>query len=255
MPSRKQKPKNVDSRGHFFGGVQAVKESLRAKHVRVKKILCTSSAIKRGELKELKKLAESMHVPMTSASPAELDRLLNGINHQGVACFIDQLPQVSFEELCQAHHNLLALDRVQDPHNLGAIIRSANGAGIGGILCPKDRSVGLTATAIKTSAGAALHTPVTYVTNLARALDELKENGFQVIVMQAPDSMNTGTQLTMLKEKLHSPWVLVVGNEATGVRSMLVKRADYVTYLPMQGAVESLNVSTATAVALFTLSC
>lgn len=141
---------------------------------------------------------------------------------------------------------VLILDCVQDPHNLGACLRSANGAGVDAVIIPKDRAVAVTDTAISVSCGGATHTPIFRVTNLARTMDLLKDHGLRI----AGTSDHQGTQ-NLYEADLSGPLALVMGSEAKGMRQLTMKNCDLLLSIPMAGFVECLNVSVATGVCLF----
>lgn len=141
---------------------------------------------------------------------------------------------------------VLVLDCVQDPHNLGACLRSANGAGVDAVIIPKDRAVAVTDTAMSVSCGGAMHTPIFRVTNLARTMEVLKDHGVRI----AGTSDHQGTQ-NLYEADLSGPLALVVGSEAKGMRQLTMKHCDLLLSIPMAGFVECLNVSVATGVCLF----
>lgn len=140
---------------------------------------------------------------------------------------------------------LLILDQVQDPHNLGACLRSANAAGVDAVIAPRDRSVGLTDAVRSVACGAAEHTPYVQVTNLARLLDQLKERGIWLV-----GTADRATQ-TLYEIDLTGNLALVMGSEGSGIRRLTSEKCDFLARLPMAGKVESLNVSVATGVCLF----
>jgi len=141
---------------------------------------------------------------------------------------------------------ILILDCVQDPHNLGACLRSANGAGVDAVILPKDRAAPVTDTAIAISCGGASHTPIFRVTNLVRCMEQLKERGIWI----AGTSDHQGTQ-NLYETDLTGPLALVMGSEAKGMRRLTTENCDYLLSIPMAGFVECLNVSVATGVSLF----
>ncbi len=141
---------------------------------------------------------------------------------------------------------ILILDCIQDPHNLGACLRSANGAGVDAVIMPKDRAVPVTQTSISVSCGGATHTPIFRVTNLSRTMDLLKEHGIRI----AGTSDHQGTQ-NLYEADLSGPMALVMGSEAKGMRQLTMKNCDFLLKIPMAGFVECLNVSVATGVCLF----
>ena len=141
---------------------------------------------------------------------------------------------------------VLILDCLQDPHNLGACLRSANGAGVTAVIIPKDRAVAVTQTAMSVSCGGAMHTPIFRVTNLARSMEVLKDHGLRI----AGTSDHKGTQ-NLYEADLSGPLALVMGSEAKGMRELTLKKCDLLLSIPMAGFVECLNVSVATGVCLF----
>ena len=141
---------------------------------------------------------------------------------------------------------VLILDCLQDPHNLGACLRSANGAGVTAVIIPKDRAVAVTQTAMSVSCGGAMHTPIFRVTNLARTMEVLKDHGLRI----AGTSDHKGTQ-NLYEADLSGPLALVMGSEAKGMRELTLKKCDLLLSIPMAGFVECLNVSVATGVCLF----
>ena len=141
---------------------------------------------------------------------------------------------------------ILILDCIQDPHNLGACLRSANGAGVTAVIIPKDRAVSVTDTVSSVSCGGATHTPIFRVTNLARTMDVLKVHGVRI----AGTSDHKGTQ-NLYEADLSGPLALVMGSEAKGMRRLTLEHCDLLLSIPMAGFVECLNVSVATGVCLF----
>lgn len=144
---------------------------------------------------------------------------------------------------------VLILDCVQDPHNLGACLRSANGAGVDAVIIPKDKTAPVTETAISISCGGATHTPIFRVTNLARTMDALKELGIWI----AGTSDHKGTR-NLYETDLTGPLALVMGSEGKGMRRLTQDKCDYLLSIPMAGFVECLNVSVATGVSLFEIA-
>jgi 23S rRNA (guanosine2251-2'-O)-methyltransferase len=236
--------------------VRPVAEALANPQVRIEKIYASDAARNRGELKDLWHAASHRGITVQPSDSQHLQQLTAGLGdhcvHQGLVAKLANLPNTSIADLVERVPlaNLLALDCVQDPMNLGAALRCANACGIGALICPRDRTASLSAIAIKASAGAAAHTPVVYVTNLARTLTELKEYGYLVIALSASTASAT---LQLNKLKVVQPWVLVAGSEQQGIRRLVGEMADVTASIPMFGEVESLNVATACAVALYTL--
>jgi len=183
----------------------------------------------------------------------ELDRLLPGVRHQGVIATLAPQSTERFREQDLAAFLaglamppfLLVLDGVQDPHNLGACLRTADAAGVQAVIVPRDRAAGITAVVRKVACGAAETVPVFTVTNLARTLRELKEAG--VWIYGASDNADR----TLYDTDLRGPLALVLGGEGKGLRRLTRELCDFVVAIPMAGRVESLNVSVAAGVLLF----
>ena len=179
-------------------------------------------------------------------SDGELTRLAGSPEHQGVVAEVDPFPYVDPASLLASPQSLLvALDQVQDPHNLGAVCRSAEAAGATGVVVPRRRAATVTAAACKASAGALEHLPVARVTNLAEWLREAKEAGAWVYGAQA------GAQTPYAQADLTGKLVLVLGSEGRGLRRLVAERCDLVVSIPLAGRVASLNVAAAAAVLLF----
>jgi 23S rRNA (guanosine2251-2'-O)-methyltransferase len=181
-----------------------------------------------------------------------LDRRSQGQRHQGVLGEGGPFAYVAFEEVAaslRAKGNaalLLALDGVTDPHNLGAILRSAAGAAVDGVLLPERRSAAVNDTVVRSSAGTAGRVPVCRVVNLGRALDDLKEAGAWVYGLAAGEGSRS-----YLEEPFDRPTVLVLGAEGEGLHLKIRERCDGLLHIPMPGGIESLNVSAAAAITLF----
>ena len=204
-----------------------------------------------GELAAIVAMAAAVKLPVQYASRAALDKISAGGAHQGVAIKrrTSAVPVNDFSSLLDALTAsvplLLVLDGIQDPHNLGACLRTANAAGVDAVIIPADRSVGVTATVRKIASGAAEHTPVITVTNLARTLTQLQERGVWCFgLSEAAASELYTTDLTV-------PLALVLGAEGKGLRQNTRQHCDKLVSIPMYGQVESLNVSVAAAVCLY----
>lgn len=181
------------------------------------------------------------------AREGELERLVDrDARHQGVAAIVREYHYADLEDIVRdAPDPILLVDGVTDPRNLGALLRSADGAGIGAVVLARDRTVGVTPAAVKSSAGAWVHLRIARCGNVARTLQMLKQAGYWIIAL-APAGEISIYELDT-KRKL----VIVVGSEGEGIRPIVRKAADFVVSIPMRGKVESLNVAVAAAVALF----
>jgi 23S rRNA (guanosine2251-2'-O)-methyltransferase len=177
-----------------------------------------------------------------------LDRLAGGGGHQGVVAVVPPFPYDSLEAICAAPTDLtLVLDGIQDPRNLGAILRTARAAGVGGVVLPQDRSSGVTSVVVSASAGTLFGLRVARVPNLVRAMGRLREAGFWLVGLVPA----AGQSLHDLD--LPARIALVVGGEGAGLRPLVRRTCDFEARIPMAPGVESLNVSVATGVALFEL--
>lgn len=176
-----------------------------------------------------------------------LDRLSKTGHHQGVVANAAAYDYAEVEDILNAAREkgeppfVFILDGIEDPHNLGAIIRTANLAGAHGVIIPKRRAVGLTATVAKTSAGALNYTPVAKVTNLSATIEELKKEGLWFVCADMGGE-------TMYNLNLTGPIGLVIGNEGEGVSRLVKEKCDYVASIPMKGNIDSLNASVATGI-------
>jgi 23S rRNA (guanosine2251-2'-O)-methyltransferase len=194
---------------------------------------------------EVANAAGARGVNVKRASRQRVEELARGGVHQGVAARVEPYPYSGLEEMLSIPDPLvLVLDGVTDPRNLGAVLRAADGAGASGVVIPRDRAVGVTAAAVKASAGASEHVLVARVTNLRRAVDTMKEAGLWVYAAEAG-----GTPYNELD--LAGAVALVLGSEGRGVRRLVREGCDGAVSIPMLGAVESLNVSVASAVLLY----
>lgn len=185
---------------------------------------------------------------MVSISPNEMDKMCNGV-HQGIAAELKPYQTVSLEEIIikakkKEKKIIVMLDGIEDPHNLGAIMRSADVFEASGIILPKHNSVTLNATVAKTSAGAINYVPVAVVNNLNQAIKELKEEGFWIV------STDGSATISYSSIKYDFPVVVVIGSEGKGVSSLVLKNSDYIVKIPQFGHVNSLNASVAAGILL-----
>lgn len=215
-------------------GIRPVVEALRGRRRRVIEVL---DSVGSGEIR-----AAAGGVPVNKVPRDRVDELARGGVHQGVVARVEAYPYSSLEEILAVPEPLiLVLDGVTDPRNLGAVLRAADGAGASGVVIPKDKAVGVTAAAVKASAGASEHVRVARVTNLRRAVDAMKTANVWVYAAEAG-----GTDYAELD--LAGPTGLVLGSEGKGVRRLVREACDGTVSIPMLGAVSSLNVSVAAAV-------
>ncbi len=200
-------------------------------------------------MRQLVERAQAAGVRVVDSDDARLMQMAGAPRHQGVVALVTPLPQThSLDDLLDAVEGpplLLVLDGVTDPHNLGACLRVADGAGVHAVVAPKDHAVGLNATVAKVASGAAETVPYLMVTNLARTLNELKER--DILVVGTSDD----APITLYEADLKGAVALVLGAEGKGLRQLTRKTCDVLVRIPMLGAVESLNVSVASGVCLY----
>jgi len=202
-------------------------------------------------LETLLETLTTLDVSIEKVERKKLDKLADGMNHQGVVLEVALPEELSENDLKVAVEHLsenalfLVLDNVQDPHNLGACLRTADATGVHGIIITKDNAVGITPTVCKVASGAAETVPVYVVTNLARTLRWLKTEGVWVIGTAGE------AESTLFKSDFTVPMALVIGAEEKGMRRLTREQCDFLVKLPMLGTVESLNLSVATGVLLY----
>lgn len=245
-----------DDRGRAAGnvayGIHAVRVLLTRSPQRVRQLWLSSSREAASRLQELRALAGQAGVSIADADDAQLERLAAGERHQGVVAELvprAEDPETLLEEALESVGGtaplLLVLDGVTDPHNLGACLRSADAAGVAAVIVPRDRAAGLTPVVRKVAAGAAETVPLVQVVNLARTLRDLKERGVWLV------GTSDDAPRTLYDVDLLGPTALVLGSEGEGMRRLTREACDELVSIPMAGAVESLNVSVATGVALY----
>ncbi len=200
-----------------------------------------------GPVNTIKREARKQDVILTFVSRERLDQMSETGSHQGVIAYAAAYAYAQVEDMLALARErgeepfLFLLDNIEDPHNLGAIIRTANLAGAHGVIIPKRRAAGLTATVAKASAGALNYTPVAKVTNLAATIEELKKQGLWFVCADMEGE-------TMYRVNLKGPMGLVIGSEGQGVGRLVKEKCDYVASVPMKGDIDSLNASVAAGV-------
>ena len=200
-----------------------------------------------GPVKSILREAKKTYTIINFVDKERLDRLANSGHHQGVVAQAAAYEYAEVEDILNAAKEkgeapfIFILDEIEDPHNLGAIIRTANLCGAHGVIIPKRRAVGLTATVAKTSAGAINYTPVAKVTNIAKTIEELKKEGMWFVCADMDGQ-------TMYDLNLTGPIGLVIGNEGAGVSRLVKEKCDFTASIPMKGDIDSLNASVAAGV-------
>ena len=224
-----------------------MREALRASPDRVRKVVLSEGRLD-ARVREIQTLARDRGVPVYREKPKVLERLAFGSHHQGVVAEMTAVRWWDLDELLASASEpalLLALDRLEDPRNLGAVARTADGAGVSGILVPKRGVAPPSAAAVSASAGALLHARLARVTNLVASLEQVKKNGIWVVGL-AP-----GGSLPWYRFDYTVPLILVLGSEGKGLRPLVSRICDALVSLPQLGHVDSLNLSVAAGVVLY----
>jgi len=233
---------------HQIYGINSVSEALKA---RGRSFEFISIAKERHDLRLQRIIEECRRIglPVRFVSRAELDRMAGSVAHQGVVAVTSAKQYSDLDDVIAAKRGayslVLVLDGVEDPHNLGAIIRTADAAGVDGLIIPERRAAGVSGTVTKVSAGATAHVPIAKVTNIARTLQDLKAQNIWIVGLdeRAPSTYDT--------LDFNMNCALVLGAEGKGVHDLVKRNCDFLVSIPMLGKVSSLNVSVAAGVVLF----
>jgi len=238
------------SKSNLIYGIHAVQTALDKTPQAILEVWLDSNRSDK-RMAEIQNLVRKYGLVQHTVQRQELDRLLPGVNHQGVIARCEMpgvLGETELFSLLDGLHKpalLLILDGVQDPHNLGACMRSADGVGVDAVIIPKDKSVGITPVVAKVASGALNNVPLVQVTNLARTMDLLKKAGIWTVGMD-----DKGDQ-TLYQVDLTLPVAIALGAEGSGLRRLTKEKCDFLVKLPMAGVVESLNVSVASGICLY----
>lgn len=229
-------------------GRNPVIEALRAGRS-VNKIYL-SDQINHQTEREIRNYAKKVNAVVQKVPKSRLDKISKG-KHQGIVAYVTPYQYSTIAEILERAEKkselpfILILDELEDPHNLGAILRTADATGVHGIIIPKRRAVGLTETVAKASAGAIEHVPVARVTNIAKAIDELKDNNIWVV---GTDERGSKDYRTLDGE---TAIALVIGNEGKGISRLVKDKCDWTIHLPMKGSIPSLNASVAAGILMY----
>lgn len=232
----------------MLAGRNAVMEALKGSS-RINRLMVADGSSE-GSIRELIAVAKEKGVPVQFLEHSKLDSMAKGIRHQGVLAQVSPVEYVELEDILskarekQEDPFIILLDELEDPHNLGAILRSADAAGAHGVLIPKRRSCPLSATVAKTSAGAVEHVPVARIGNIVQTIKALKEEGLWVAGADMDGKNYYEADLT-------GPLLLVVGSEGQGIGRLVKEQCDFIVRIPMLGAINSLNASVAGSVLMF----
>ncbi len=206
---------------------------------------------KQGSIIPIIRQAKKLGIIVSEVDGAKLDEMSETGSHQGVIALVPPIEYAKLEDVIAVAKAkgeapfLVALDRINDPHNLGSIIRTANCAGAHGVIIPRHDSVSVTATVEKAAAGATAYTPVIRVNNLAKTVDELKEMGLWITGADAAGDRS------IYEADLKGPTVIVVGSEGQGISRLVAEKCDFLVKIPMKGDVNSLNASVAAALMIY----
>jgi len=235
-------------------GVNPVLEALRARAENIERLFVAEGTLSPRVAGELLSRAQEAGLRVERVDRERLSRLAEGGVHQGVVAEVRELRYLELPDLIELASGqpgpplLVLLDGIQDPHNLGAIVRSAHALGAHGVVLPKDRAAQVTAVAMKASAGAIAHTPIARVTNLSRTLEELKEAGYWSVAADPQGDQE------LARARLDGPLAVVVGAEGAGVRKGVLSHCDFRVRIPMKGQVDSLNASVSAGIVLYEIA-
>ncbi len=234
-------------------GVNAVTEKLKVSPHEVSEVII-AKGVQRGSLRSIDAEARRNNLPVRYAEPEVLSRLANGQRHQGIVARVVCFTYWSFDDLLRvlssspSYDRILVLDGITDPRNLGAVLRSAEGAGMTHVILPKDRSAGVNPIVVKASAGAIHYLKLYRVVNLRNAILTLKQRGFWVVGLDAKSKYDMYQRV--YPEKL----VVVLGSEGFGIRPLIRQECDFLVSIPMRGKVSSLNVAVAAGIFFYELA-
>ena len=246
-PKRREEPRELPD--DVLVGRNAVTEALKSGRGINK--LWIASGDREGSVAEIAALAKERGIVMQYVERAKIESLAGGHRHQGVLAYVAPVPYAELDDILKAAEAkgeapfLVLLDELEDPHNLGALLRTADATGVHGILIPKRRSVSLNATVAKTSAGAVEYVPVARIGNIAQTLKKLKEKGFWVA------GADMDGEKAYYEADLTGPLVLVVGSEGRGMSRLTKEACDFIVSMPMVGRINSLNASVAGSILMY----
>ena len=238
-------------RGDWIYGRRPVLEVVKSEKRHLYEAVLPQEGRDASDVAELRGLLLARGVPFRTMEREELDELCEGGNHQGVALRTGGFPYISFDQVIHdvktdANALVLILDHIEDPQNVGSLLRTADAAGVTAVVLPEDRASGVTAGVVRASAGAAEHMRVAKVVNLVRAMKELQACGVWITGLDFGDDAKTYTSVDF-KGRVG----LVVGSEGNGISRLVRESCDFIACLPMKGRVESLNAGVAGAIALY----
>ncbi len=235
---------------NWIYGRRPVLEALRSGRREILEVIVPSGPAT-DETEEMISIAHARRIPLRSAQRGECDRILGQVNHQCCALKAGGYPYVSVEEIYDAVEEdpegmVLLLDHIEDPQNLGSLLRTAEACGVCGVIIPEDRSVLVTPTVVRASVGASEHLRIAHVVNLTQAMKELKERNVWLTGLDLTEDAKSYTEIDF-----RGRCGIVVGSEGAGLGSLVGKTCDFIGYIPMVGQVESLNAGVAGAIVMY----
>jgi len=233
-------------RGELLYGRNALLETLRSGRRAGTRLWFAEGMRDDPRVDEIVELARSREILVESVPRPLLDDMLPDVNHQGVLLEAPVFPYADLEDVIERPGTVLLLDHVQDPQNFGTLLRSADAAGVAGVVIPADRSVSVTPAVVNASAGAVEHLEIALVPNLGRAIDKLEASGRWIVGLAEGE----GSQ-PLFETDVPTPVALIVGSEGSGLTASIRKRCQLLVSLPMFGRISSLNAATAASIALY----
>ncbi len=242
--------KKAKKKDGWIYGRRPVLEALRAGRREIWEVIVPSGPAT-DEVEEMISLARARRLPLRAAQRGECDRILGQVNHQCCALKAGGYPYVAPEEIYEAAEAdpeaiVLLLDHLEDPQNVGSLLRTAEACGVCGVILPEDRGVLVTPTVVRASVGASEHLKIAHVVNLAQAMKELKERNVWLTGLDMTENAKPFTEVDF-----RGRCGIVVGSEGNGLGSLVGKTCDFIGYIPMMGQVESLNAGVAGALAMY----
>jgi len=204
--------------------------------------------VNRDSIKEILQIANGRSIKISFIDKEGVDNIATVNNHQGVVALVEDYQYATFEQTMDAIEGngfVLILDNLKDPHNLGAILRTADATGVDAVIIPKDRSVEITPTVTKVSVGATEHIPVIKVTNIARTIDKLKEKKYWIT------AADMDGEKAFFESDLKGNVGIVIGSEGEGIRRLVKEKCDFIVNIPMKGRIQSLNASVAASILMY----
>jgi 23S rRNA (guanosine2251-2'-O)-methyltransferase len=238
---------------HIIHGIHPIYHALKIYPSPIKRIVI-SRGRNRKPLLEILRLAEERGISIQWVERDNLTRVAKTTSHQGILAYMDEFTYVEPSDIVQRWREtgqkafILIVDGVEDPQNLGGLIRTANAFGVHGVVIPKDRATAITPVVIKASVGAVFHTPITRVTNIASCIEFLKKQGVWILGAEAE------SQHAIYGYDLNLDLAIVIGSEGRGIRALVKKRCDFLASIPLPGEITSLNASVAGALAMYEVS-